>query len=288
MGFFNKDSRSWSFFTLAVDYIAAAIIGLAVFFLVSDSFTAYQSIFIADVAATIFIWIKGLVFKNVSVYDPYWSVAPPVILTIWAFSRSFWSLPAILLLVAVWFWAVRLTCNWAVTFKNLNSEDWRYTKYRNECRPALFQLINFFGLNMMPTVVVFFAMLPGLELTTLECGANILTFVGFAICVGAVVLQLVSDSQSHKFRSEHKGQVCDVGLWKHGRHPNYFGEISMWWGVWLMYVSVAGLSTNAWYVVGPLSITALFCFVSVPLMEKRQLASKPGYAQYRKDTRMFI
>ena len=69
----------------------------------------------------------------------------------------------ILLLVATWYWGWRLTRNWAITFRGIGHEDWRYTKYRS-LHPLLFQLINLFGLNMVPTLVVFAAMLPGLQL----------------------------------------------------------------------------------------------------------------------------
>ena len=81
-------------------------------------------------------------------------------------------------------------------------------------------------------------MLPGFGLFETTAAANILTWIGFAICISAATLQLVSDTQIHRFREQHPGQYCNVGVWKHGRHPNYFGEISMWWGVWTMYASI--------------------------------------------------
>lgn len=84
----------------------------------------------------------------------------------------------------------------------------------------------------------------------------------------------------------HRG--LDVGLWKHGRHPNYFGEVLMWWAVWLIYVSVAGLRENWWLVSGAVANTLLFLGISIPLMEARQLRNKPGYAEYRRHTRLFI
>ena len=55
-----------------------------------------------------------------------------------------------------------------------------------------------------------------------------------------------------------------------------------------MYVSLAGFSVNAWYVAGPVAMTALFLFISIPMMERRQLERKPGYADYRRRTRILI
>ena len=291
-------SRKSSFIMLTVLYFAATLVGFLTYRFVSAvDVSSNLSLFIADVAATIFVWRYGLFYKNVSVYDPYWSVLPPVMLTGWAIHCGNITLPGVLVLIAVWYWGIRLTGNWAYTFRNLDTEDWRYTKYRTEQKPFVFQIINFFGLNMMPTIVVFLAMLPGLDLissvethgrASLRNAASLLTWIGFSVCLAAATIQLIADTQRHRFAKEHKGEVCKVGLWRHGRHPNYFGEIAMWWGIWIMFVSVNGFSSHLWYLVGPIAMTCLFLFISIPLMEKRQLQNKPGYAEYKKETRILI
>lgn len=92
------------------------------------------------------------------------------------------SRPVSFLVLALIYLAVRLTANWAVTFKGMAFEDWRYTKYRTEQPAWMFQIINLFGLNMMPTVVVFLCMVPGFEmLGTPSGGANVLTWTAAAI-----------------------------------------------------------------------------------------------------------
>jgi len=289
-----KDSRGLSFAIIFIVYVVAFVAGLLVYRSLSDTGWHYLwQLFTADVVATVVVWFFGLVFRNVSVYDPYWSVAPPVMLTLWTCHCNSWTSATILLLIAIWYWGIRLTGNWAYTFKNLNSEDWRYTKYRVEQSPVVFHLINFFGLNMMPTVIVFLVMIPGFFVIEAAMPANGATFIGFLLCIAAVTLQLVSDTQRHRFAKDHKGQICEVGLWKYGRHPNYFGEILMWWGVWVMYLSLclgndATLTFQSLCVIGAILNTCLFRFISVPLMEKRQLKNKPGYAEYQGRTRMFI
>lgn len=247
-------------------------------------------LFLADVLATIIVWGFGLLYENVSVYDPYWSVFPPVAFLAWAFYTGVWSLPVILLLVASWYWGWRLTRNWAITFKGIAHEDWRYTKYRS-LHPLVFHLINLFGLNMMPTLVVFASMLPGLKLFDSVSASGLSSvsvcglIIGFLVCIAAATIQLIADKQIHDFRAANPGKYCNVGLWKHGRHPNYFGEISFWWGIWIMYAAFNGIDC---FIGGPVAMSAMFLGISIPLMEKRQLANKPGYAEYRKQTRILI
>ena len=296
----KRTYSKWSSIALITAiYVLAGIIGWLVFNSLSsgEGWGDVLSLFLADVAATIVVWAFGLLYENVSVYDPYWSVFPPVAFLLWAFYTGVWSLPVILLLVASWYWGWRLTRNWVITFKGIAHEDWRYTKYRS-LHPALFHLVNFFGLNMVPTLVVFAAMLPGLKLYevsnsvyTLSAGCGLFSIsaavliLGFIVCLSSATIQLIADKQSHDFRAAHPGEVCNVGLWKHGRHPNYFGEIQFWWGIWIMYAALNGID---WFILGPITMTALFLGISIPLMEHRQLANKPDYAAYRRHTRLLI
>ena len=296
----KRDYSKWcSVSLISAIYTLAGVAGWLLF----DALTANPlttdpliALLFADVLATVVVWAFGLLYENVSVYDPYWSVFPPVAFLLWAFYTGVWSLPVSLLLIASCYWGWRLTRNWMITFKGIAHEDWRYTKYRSQ-HPLVFHAINLFGLNMMPTLVVFAAMLPGLKLFEIPLDMNtlfvndghllttILLCLAFLICLVAPTIQLIADKQSHDFRAANPGKVCNVGLWKHGRHPNYFGEILFWWGIWMMYGAFYGFD---WYLCGAIAMTALFLGISIPLMEQRQLANKPGYAEYRKQTRMLI
>ena len=296
----KRDYSKWySVALIAAIYTLAGVAGWLIFnALTSNPLTTNPLIALlcADVLATVVVWAFGLLYENVSVYDPYWSVFPPVAFLLWAFYTGVWSLPVSLLLIASCYWGWRLTRNWMITFKGIGHEDWRYTKYRSQ-HPLVFHTINLFGLNMMPTLVVFAAMLPGLKLFERPFDMNtlfvndghlfttILLCLAFLTCLVAPTIQLIADKQSHDFRAANPGKVCNVGLWKHGRHPNYFGEILFWWGIWMMYGAFNGFD---WYICGAIAMTALFLGISIPLMEQRQLANKPGYAEYRKQTRMLI
>jgi steroid 5-alpha reductase family enzyme len=96
------------------------------------------------------------------------------------------------------------------------------------------------------------------------------------------VIEATADAQLHRFCQARKpGEIMSRGLWAYSRHPNYFGEISFWWGLWLFGLA-ADPGSALWTLAGPAAITALFVFVSVPLIDKRSLARRPGYAEHSK------
>ena len=278
-----KTSKTAGLLIIAAIYLIAIGVGVLAFNR-AEGLNPLVRLFEADFWATVVLWFFGVLLRNSSVYDPYWSVAPPVLLTGYAIYCSSFNLPVLLMLVAVWFWGIRLTANWVYTFRNLSSEDWRYMMYRERC-PRSWHLVNFFGINLMPTVVVFMAILPAILLVELDpIRTNAVFMVGYVISIAAAALQWEADRQAHRFRKENPGKVCRTGLWKCSRHPNYLGEILMWWGVGIMYVS---LVQSHWFTLfGAVAVTLLFLLVSIPMMEKRELERKPEYAEYKKVTRM--
>ena len=279
-----KQSKIASYIAILLMYVVATFVGVFIFSL-NKSGNDILFLFLADLAATIVIWLFGWMFGNSSAYDPYWSVAPPIIITLLAFYYGIFSTPILLLLVAVWFWSLRLTINWMYTFPNFYHQDWRYTKLKEE-NPKTWQLVNFLGIHFLPTVVVFLAMIPAFYTLRLDIQANIWTYLSFVLCICAALLQLVSDIQMHRFRKHNTGKVCNDGLWKYSRHPNYLGEILMWWGVYFILISIA--PQYWWTVFGPLVNNCLFAFISIPMMEKRQLENKPEYTDYIRITGRLI
>jgi steroid 5-alpha reductase family enzyme len=286
-------SRISSFLLILVIYALAFFIGLFVFNLfynlhVFNNMHVLISFFLADLAATLVVWGFGILFTNSSVYDPYWSVAPIVILAFWMITKGIsFTITDILFLVAVIIWAVRLTLNWAVRWKGLNHQDWRYIMLK-EKSPRLWFLTNLTGINVMPTIIVFLALIPAYFGIGAGKTINNLTVIGFAICVGAVLIQSFADKQMDFFRKNKslENHCIDKGLWRYSRHPNYFGEVLFWWGIWLMQM---GVIPEIWAtVVGPAVMTILFLFISIPMMEKHILISRSSYSSYKKQVSMFI
>lgn len=246
-------------------------------------FLFWIRLLIADVTATIFVFVFSVIFKNASVYDPYWSIQPIVIIAGYALTSNI--TPAtLLLIISIVYWGIRLTGNWAYVFGGLNHQDWRYTKFENETG-RLYPFINFTGIHMVPTLIVYLTTLPAVFVIRQELRANIGSFIGMVVCVGAATLQLVADTQMQKYRKSGQHGLIRTGLWKYARHPNYLGEILMWWGIAIQAVSV--MPSHWWFVAGALANTILFFSVSIPLADKRQSA-KPGYAEYKAGTRMLL
>ena len=276
-----KRNSAASFVAVAVIYVMAAIVGLLVYRAVGLEW--WLSLLIADAAATVFTFVFSLIFKNASVYDPYWSVQPPVILLAFAWGKKL-TLLGVLLIIVVLFWAVRLTANWGYTFGDLTHQDWRYTMLK-EKTGYFYPVVNFVGIHMVPTLVVYGCVLPAVFALREGIFANAAAVIFLCISFGAAVMQGIADIQMHKFRKNRKTAFIRSGLWKYSRHPNYLGEILMWWGVGL---SVVCAFPGAWYfLAGAAANTVLFLAVSIPMADKRQ-SRKVGFEEYKKQTRMLL
>ena len=276
-----KQNRTVSFIVITLVYILATVLGVLVYRALSYPF--WLSLLIADVVATVATFLFSLILKNASVYDPYWSVQPPLILALFAYGKSLTAL-GVLLLIAVFFWAIRLTANWAYTFGDLTHEDWRYRMLR-EKTGAFYPVINFLGIHMVPTLVVYACVLPAVYALREGLVANAASVLCLCLSLFAAVMQGVADIQMHKFRKNRDGAFNRHGLWKYSRHPNYLGEILMWWGVGLAVLCAA--PEASYLLAGATANTVLFLTVSIPLAEGRQ-SRKEGYREYKKQTRMLL
>ncbi|WP_422743723.1 DUF1295 domain-containing protein [Mycobacterium sp. WMMD1722] len=234
---------------------------------------------IADVLATLVVFAFSRAYRNSSFYDAYWSVVPPVLL-FWWWSQAADPDPLRCALVAtvVVLWAVRLTGNWAYAFPGLHHEDWRYPMFRE--RAGRFEFVaDLVAIHLIPTLQVFLGMVPVyIAVTTPGRGWVWLSSVAFVVGVAAVALELVADNQMHRFtRTRRPGEVMDRGLWAWSRHPNYFGEFSFWFA--LALIGVAAAPGQAWWLfAGAAAMLAMFLGASIPMMEDRSLARRPGYA----------
>lgn len=274
--------KSFAWCTLAY---AAALAG-AWFFVrtMEPSADILLATLIADTIATIIIFIFSMAFKNASFYDPYWSVAPIVIAVYWnAKSSQSYSLLNVLFLVAFTVWGIRLTLNWARGWKGLHHEEWRYIQLKKQTG-NMYPLVNFTGIHLFPTLLVFFGMVPAYfaMMRQVNDGIHWLSFAGLLLCMAATLIEFIADEQQRSFKRNRDDEkdFCKRGLWKFSRHPNYFGEVSFWWGIYLIALPAM---PPVWTIGGAVSMTLLFVFISIPMMEKHMIEKRAGYTSYQKE-----
>ncbi len=276
-------NRILSFVLILFVYLIAIAGGTACFDFLDQraTFSFELLLLIADVFATAIVFLFSLLFKNASVYDPYWSVQPPVIL-LGMLLRNGGSLLAWILFAAVLLWAIRLTGNWAYNFTGFDYQDWRYSMLKEKTGLA-YPLINFLGIHLFPTFVVYLCVLPAVELIRTGADFNMLTLPFLLLSFTAPIVQGIADLQMHAFRKKGTGGFIRTGLWKHSRHPNYACEILMWWSVGL--VCFFAMDMQWTLLAGAIVNTLMFLFISIPMADNRQ-SRKPGFEEYKKSTRM--
>ncbi|CAN5405554.1 DUF1295 domain-containing protein [soil metagenome] len=272
-------SKSKSLWLVTAAYVVA--IGVGAGWLYGGPLTGrlWLDTFIADVLGTLVIFVFSRVYRNSSFYDAYWSVIPPLLLIYW------WSvsvpdvdpLRCWLVAIVVVLWAIRLTANWVYGFPGLHHEDWRYPMFKE--RAGRWEFFADLGaIHLIPTFQVFIGMIPVyVAVTRPERGVTWLMWLAFVIGLAAVAVELVADTQMHRFvRDKKPGAAMDRGLWNWSRHPNYFGEFSFWFALALFGIAAAP-SDWWWLVIGAVLILAMFLGASIPMMEERSVARRPQY-----------
>jgi steroid 5-alpha reductase family enzyme len=138
-----------------------------------------------------------------------------------------------------------------------------------------------------PALVLWLACLPIQAGMLQQAPAGFLAVAGAAVWLGGFAFEAVGDWQLARFRSApaHRGMIMGRGLWRYTRHPNYFGDACMWWGLFLIGLgSWAGL----WTVVSPLLMTWILTRGTGQRLTDRRMASRPGYPEYAAQTNGFL
>ncbi len=245
---------------------------------------------LADLVGTALIFEFSRRLDNSSMYDPYWSLAPVVIAAYWLFvgvGAGALMRPVIVLALLL-VWAVRLTMNWVRRWNGLRDEDWRYVMLRQRYGKR-YWIVSWMGIHLLPTVLVFLGCLP-LYAVLVEPQTAITWMDAAAVLVtsAAIWIEARADVELHRFRTtDHEpSDILDSGLWGLCRHPNYLGEVLFWWGLFAF-----GLAANPsywWTGVGALSITLLFKYVSIPMIDERMIERRPGYDERMRSTPAII
>ena len=242
-------------------------------------------------AHTLFLYMNlwfvfALLKKRNDVADIAWGLGFVLLAWISILISGFISLRSILIAVLVTIWGVRL----AMHIYNRNRskpEDSRYLAWRKEWG-KWFVARSYVQIFLLQGTLLFIIALPIMIVNgSLSTGINLLDYLGLLVWIFGFIFESVGDSQLAQFikNPENKGKIMQTGLWKYSRHPNYFGEVTQWWGIWLITLSVP----NGFFgVIGPITITLLILFVSgIPLLEKKY-KGRADFEEYKKRTSIFI
>jgi len=277
----NKKQSLW---IVTGIYLATVLAGGLLTYYLEDNSDLLAKLFFIDIALTLIVFLFSFKFGNASIYDPYWSVIPFTILFYWYFYSDigFFTPQVLLTVLVVSLWSWRLTYNWVRRWQGLQDEDWRYINLKQQTG-RWYVLVNFLGIHLFPTLIVFMAAIPLQYLLLYSHPFTLINYLGVIISFFGIWLEWLADYQLHKFK--HKKQnpiaVMRFGIWRYMRHPNYLGEILFWIGLAVMAISPF---TNWSLFLGAALMLLMFVFISIPMMQKRMLTTKPGYEDYIKST----
>ncbi len=232
------------------------------------------------------LWGVSVRIRNSSIIDIFWGIGFVLVAWVSLGLSGNWQLKPILLALMVTLWGVRLAGYLA--WRNVGKpEDYRYAtmRERHGRRFALMSLLTVFGLQGILTLIISLPIQVGIGRGIY---LNALSYLGIAIWLSGLTFEALGDYQLARFKADsaNRGRVMNQGLWRYTRHPNYFGDFLVWWGLFL----VAAEPTSWWWtMIGPLLMSFLLIRVSgVRLLENSLRTRIAGYEEYVQMTSAFV
>jgi steroid 5-alpha reductase family enzyme len=237
------------------------------------------------VAASILTWVIATAKRDVSIVDSLWSLLFIILAFTFAYEARPMGIRTPLILLLVGIWGLRLSVY--ITWRNHgHGEDRRYQAIRRRNQPN-FAFKSLYLVFVLQALLAWVIGLPLLGSILSSKPLTLLDFAGAFLWLVGVVFEAGGDWQLARFKADPKnaGRVMDRGFWRFTRHPNYFGDFCVWWGLYLI-----ALSAGAWWsIVGPMLMSVLLMRVSgVTLLEKDIGKRRPEYADYVRRTSAFF
>ena len=249
------------------------------------SLSAYALGLAIVTAAALCTWVLSVFLKNVAIVDSIWSLMFVLAGGVYAFAAWPPHPRTVLVLSLVTVWALRLSIH--ITRRNRgHGEDPRYRAIRARNQPNF----AFKSLYLVFAFQALLAWLISLPLLGALSSAKALTWLdiaGAALWLMGFIFEAGGDWQLARFSGDpqNKGRVMDTGLWRYTRHPNYFGDFCVWWGLYFIAVGAGAW----WSIPGPLIMSVLLLRVSgVRLLERDIVQRRPEYAEYMRRTNAFF
>ena len=252
-----------------------------------ENTTVLFTTFGATMAMMVVLWLISLAIRNASIVDIFWGAGFAAIsLVTFTLTDGHRPRKALITLLAV-IWGLRLAIH--IGWRNHGKgEDFRYQAMRKRKgdRFAFASLYSVFGLQGILMWVISLP-LQVAQLSPEPLRLTWLDFLGAALWLIGLCFEAVGDWQLARFKADpgNKGKVMDRGLWGYTRHPNYFGDALLWWGLFLIALATGGW----WTVISPIIMTILLMKVSgVALPEKTLVKTRPEYRDYVRRTSAFF
>lgn len=254
-------------------------------------------LYVIDFSITCILFLIGnFLFLSNNIYDLHWPLIP-LIFSIYFHLTSdviyIFSLKYITFICIICLWSFHLIWQTIYSSNNIQHEDWRYQLMRKQYKNN-FLIFSFFSLHLFPMFVVLIGSSSIYYIynnTPIYQNLTIVDIFFLLFIFFAVLLENLADKQLRHFRyskqksKEHRFSVLSNGLWKYSRHPNYLGEVLFWWSLFLYgYFSNAPL----WYAFGPLLVTVMMIFGSIPMIEERLYRKYPDYKFVQQRVSMLI
>ena len=233
------------------------------------------------------VWLMSLALRDASIIDIFWGLGFVILAVLWYFLADGAPPRKTLVVLLVTIWGMRLSLyllarNWG------KGEDYRYQAMRQRFGTS-FWWSSYFIVFLMQGVLLLVIAAPLLAAQTAGAPPRLtwLDYLGVALWSVGFVFEVVGDWQLMRFKAqpENQGKLLTTGLWRYTRHPNYFGDATLWWG----YFCIAAATGAWWTLIGPVVMTILLLKVSgVSLLERNLKKTKPGYEDYVRRTSAFI
>jgi steroid 5-alpha reductase family enzyme len=247
----------------------------------------YQAALIILVLITL-LWIWSVFIKNASIVDIFWGIGFVIVNAFYVFMSGELNARKILILTLVSVWGLRLAIYLA--YRNIGKgEDFRYQEFRKNFGPKRYWWVSFFQTFLLQGILIMIISLTLLGISTSNNSGDltVLDYLGIVIWLIGFTFEAGGDFQLTRFKrnTENKGKVLNTGFWKYTRHPNYFGDATVWWS-YAIFCIAAG---SYWQIIGSLVMTILLIKISgVALLEKSLKETKPHYKDYIQKTNSFF
>ncbi|MHB1105920.1 MAG: DUF1295 domain-containing protein [Lutibacter sp.] len=247
----------------------------------------FSGLLIVVIAMTM-LWLVSVFIKNASIVDPFWGLGFVILGLFYFYKAEGLEIRKLIILSLLIIWGLRLSIY--LGRRNLGKgEDFRYQQFRKDYGENRYWWISFFQVFLLQGLLLWLISAPLLsaQFNAGESGLNYFDYAAIIIWIIGFSFEAGGDFQLARFKSDpkNKGKVLNTGFWKYTRHPNYFGDATVWWAYGLFSVA----SGSYWPLLSSLLMTLLIVKVSgVSLLEKTLKNTKPQYIDYVKKTSAFF